>query len=232
MDGGIALRGKGRARRAVLGALVLAAGTASLLGSASPAAADSIRCQRNFQFTPLELRANDVEDWGWGANDEIQLNYPGHAFTATMYQYQAVVPPQSPPLSQNPGSTFRVYLYEWDGSSNRLLGSPAISWWDTGDAGSWVDIKVTGDYSYTLRYKVRDVGEGNCVLFKTVPDVVGQPAAQGVDILNDNFRLSYMRPVEDCNNPPTVVYQSPRSGELQQWSTVTVQLSQCSGNYN
>lgn len=217
------------ARRPIMALLAAGIGMASLVAGAGPASADHTVCKRNYRFVPLVLTAEDIEDW-WPDNaDELQLTYPGQNYTTTMKQYERRYPPASPIQAQIPGSTFNVSLYEWDGSSRRLLGSASLSWTGTGDR--LLHFYRAGDYSYPLWYKIEDHGPTtDCVQYKWVPNMEWYDADYAEDVLNDNFTV-VREYVDNCLDPGIVQYQDPKNKEVPRWSKVTIRVGTCSSGY-
>lgn len=222
-------RDKGVAARAILAALAAAVAMGSLVGTAAPASADHTVCKRNYRFVPKVLVAEDIEDWWPDNTDEIQLTYPGQDYRTSIKQYERRYPPASPILAQLPGSTFSVSLYEWDGSSRRLLGRKSVAWTGTGD--TLLHFWASGDFSYALTYKVEDLGATtDCVQYVSVPNMEWHHEDYARSVLDDNFTV-VTEYVDDCLDPEIVRRQNPDGGELPRWSKVTIWVGACSSGY-
>lgn len=220
----LAPRRRSMARRPIMALLAAGIAMASLGAGAAPASADHTVCKRNYRFVPVVLTAEDIEDWWPDNTDEIQLTYPGQNYRTTMKQYERRYPPVAPIYAQIPGSSFNVSLYEWDGTSRRLLGSVSIPW--TGTSDRLLHFYGPGDYSYTLTYRVEDLGAASCVQYKWVPNMEWEDAKVAEDVLNDHFTVvkEYR---DNCLDPGIVQYQTPKDVERPLGSDVLIRVGTC-----
>lgn len=137
-------------QRRALVALAVIIGALALAGTSQAQAA-------TYEFRPTSLYVKDVEDWGWGATDEVRMYYNGaKVWDATVYNTEFVEGWRLPTLRFS-GPDFRIDLFEADSESNFQLGRRYISaketYWETGVTfgGGWAG------YEYELRYNVVEV---------------------------------------------------------------------------
>ena len=196
-----------RARKAVVGAAMVATAATSLLVVA-PAADAATTCTLKAEG----IEATDLEDnswYWWDDTDEISVNYNSNRYLfTTIKQNQFAYPPNFTFTG-----SMSVELREWDedlSGGNKYLGAISVSESENGlgRRSQAFGRSNTNGYEYWFHYRVECGTPATAV----VPDVIGRTSIEATNVLQSAGFTVYRYSRADCGPSGYVIGQDPPGG--------------------